>query len=52
MLVTAALEHLFEQSRAALAATEIPDGDRAETVVRLLIDSSTDAPLVDLLGAW
>ncbi|MEO6791478.1 MAG: TetR/AcrR family transcriptional regulator, partial [Ornithinibacter sp.] len=51
-LVTAALEHMFEQRKAALAATEIPDGDRAETVVRLLIDYYTDDRFRGALHVW
>ncbi len=51
-LITAALDYMFEQRKAALAHVEIPEGDRAETVVRLLIDYYTDDKFKGALHVW
>lgn len=51
-LITAALEHTFEQRMAALAAVQVPEGEGAYFVVRLVIDYYTDDLFKAALQMW
>jgi AcrR family transcriptional regulator len=51
-LMTAALEHTFEQRTATLADLEVPEGERVEFVVDLLVTYYTDDLFKAALQLW